>query len=121
MDEKQDITFIIHSDWLVSLRRLPVEQQDKVLAEWVRYGSEEKLEYADDFLIATIVEQRMGAIDASKERYQEKVAQGKTGGSRKKYNDEKIAALKKQGIYTNQQIADMMGCSKSKVDHTQVD
>ena len=32
-----DITFVVHSEWLESIKGLPLEQQDKIIAEIDRY------------------------------------------------------------------------------------
>ena len=33
-----DKTFIIHSDWLQNIAQMPLEQQDKIIAEMARDG-----------------------------------------------------------------------------------
>ena len=38
-------TFIVHKEWLDSIMALPIEQQDKIIAEVVRYGTRRELQY----------------------------------------------------------------------------
>ena len=75
-----DITFVVHSEWLESIKGLPLEQQDKIIAEIVRYGANCKLEYEDDAGIASVVNLLKGRIDFSKNKYAQKIEAGKVGG-----------------------------------------
>ena len=40
-----NVTFVVHKDWLDSIKDLPIEQQDKIIAEFVRYGPEMELQH----------------------------------------------------------------------------
>ena len=51
----QDITFIVHREWLDSIKNLPIEQQDKIIAEFVRYGTDLGLKHPDDALTQSFV------------------------------------------------------------------
>ena len=117
MNENKNVNFIFYSDWLDSISALDVDMQNKIIGEWARYACERPLLYKDDPIIFTMANQRFGAIDASKASYQNRVAQGKTGGKKAKIDREKAIELKQSGMYTNQEIADMLGCSKSTIDH----
>ena len=113
-----DVTFVVHSEWLESIKGLPLEQQDKIIAEIVRYGANCKLEYEDDAGIASVVNLLKGRIDFSKNKYAQKIEAGKVGGRKKKVDDDEILRLAREGN-TSAQIAEILGISKSAVDHSE--
>jgi hypothetical protein len=113
-----DITFIVHSDWLENIKSLPLEQQDKIIAEIIRYGTEQPLQYENDVLISSFVNFTKGSIDFSKKNYQSKVEAGKTKGRRRIVDDKEIWKLARTGI-TAQQVAEQLGITKSSVDHSE--
>ena len=113
-----DITFVVHSEWLESIKGLPLEQQDKIIAEIVRYGANCKLEYESDAGIASVVNLLKGRIDFSKNKYAQKIEAGKVGGRKKKVDDDEILRLAREGN-TSAQIAEILGISKSAVDHSE--
>lgn len=115
MDER--VTFVFYSDWLDSIKRLPPDTQDKIIGEWARHGCKRPPQHEDDEFVSVLAEQRYGAIDASREKYEQKVAQGKKGGRKVSYDREKAFEMKKSGRYTNQELADMFGVAKSTIDH----
>lgn len=114
----EDITFVVHREWLENIAGLPVEQQDKVIAELVRYGTEIEMEYEDNVYIQAVVNMLKNRIDYSKDKYEEKIERGKNGGRKKKLDDEKIYQLAIEGK-TAKEIAEIMGCSKSAIDHNE--
>lgn len=60
-------------------------------------------------------EQTITSIDKAKDRYNKAVENGKKGGRPKKYDDQLILELKKQGL-SNSQIAVRLGCSTRTVE-----
>ena len=112
-----NVTFVVHQDWLDSIRELPIEQQDKIIAEFVRYGTEMELQHLDDPIVQAFVNMLKGRIDASKEAYKQKVEMSKVGGRKKKTNDTEIYKLAREG-YSSAEIAKTLGISKSAVDHS---
>lgn len=114
----EDITFIVHKEWLDSISKLPVEQQDKIIADIVRYGTESQQEYEDDPVIAAFVGILKSRIDFSKTKYMQKIEMAKSAGRKKKVDDEEILRLARKGL-SAQQIADKLGYSKSSVDHSE--
>lgn len=114
----EDVTFVMHKEWLDSIAGLPIEQQDKVIAEIVRYGTGCELAYEDDPVIMAFVNLLKSRIDFSKNKYNQKVEMSKSAGRKKKVDDEKILRLAREGK-SAQQIADMLGCSKSSIDHSE--
>lgn len=60
------------------------------------------------------LEMIFGAIDRAKERYQNRVGVGKTGGRPKEHSDEEIKQLKEQGL-SQKAIAERLNCSTSTV------
>ena len=50
-------------------------------------------------------------------KYEEKVAMSKGAGRKKKLDDEQILKLAKEG-YSSKEIAEILDCSKSAVDHS---
>lgn len=111
-------TFIVHKEWLENIAGLPVEQQDKVISEFVRYGVGLDSAHSDDVVVQAFVNMLKGRIDYSKDKYQQKVDMAKTAGRKKKVNDEQIFKLAKSGK-TSTEIANILEISKSTVDHSE--
>ncbi len=62
-------TFIVHKEWLDNIAGLPIEQQDKVIGEFVRYGVGLDSAHNDDAVVQAFVNMLKGRIDYSKEKY----------------------------------------------------
>ncbi len=112
-----DTTFIVHSDWLENIKGLPQEQQDKIIAEIIRYGTEMPLCYENDIVISSFVNFVKGSIDFSKKNYQARVEAGKTKGRPKMINDKEIWKLANGGMKAAD-VAAALGITKSSVDHS---
>lgn len=113
----QDITFIVHREWLDSIKNLPIEQQDKIIAEFVRYGTDLGLKHPDDALTQSFVNILKSRIDFSKNKYEKKVQAGKSAGRKKKIDDDEILRLALGGM-KSAEIAEKLGVSKSTIDHS---
>lgn len=111
-------TFIVHKEWLDNIAGLPIEQQDKVIGEFVRYGVGLDSAHGDDAVVQAFVNMLKGRIDYSKEKYQQKVDMSKTAGRKKKINDQQIYDLAKSGK-SSTEIANILEVSKSAVDHSE--
>lgn len=111
-------TFIMHPEWLESIAELPVEQQDKILAEIVRYGTGMPLQHEGDKLTQSFVNLVKGRIDYGKNKYSQAVELGKTGGKKKEDKEAAIAELVGFGLNSTK-IAEILKCSKSSVDHSE--
>lgn len=111
-------TFIMRGEWLQNIAGMPIEMQDKVIAEIVRYGTGQELVYTNDYVISSIVNMVKGSIDFSIDNYEQKVMNGQKGGRKKKIDDDQIYELAKNGM-TAQEIADELGVSKSSVDKSE--
>ena len=111
-------TFIMRGEWLQNIAGMPIEMQDKVIAEIVRYGTGQELIYTNDYVISSIVNMVKGSIDFSIDNYEQKVMNGQKGGRKKKIDDDQIYELAKNGM-TAQEIADELGVSKSSVDKSE--
>lgn len=109
-----DITFVIHGDWLDNIKGLPVEQQDKIIADFVRYGVEKEMEHSDDAVISAFVNMVKGNIDYSKNKYEEK----KFGGRKAVLDQNQIYNMARNGKNSTE-IAAELGISKSSVDHSE--
>ena len=103
-----DITFIVHKDWLDSISGMTIEQQDKIIADIVRYGVELPAQHEDDAIIASFVNILKGRIDYSKDKYAQYVTNGTKGGRPKKARDEDIWTLARNGM-TASEIAKKLG------------
>lgn len=112
-----DITFIVHSDWLENIKGLPQDQQDKIIAEMIRYGAEMPLQYEDDSLVSSFVNFVKGSIDFSKKNYQARVEAGKSKGRPKTIDNREIWRLAHDGMKAAD-IAAALGITKSSVDHS---
>ena len=113
----QDVTFIVHREWLDSIKNLPIEQQDKIIAEFVRYGTDLGLKHPDDALTQSFVNILKSRIDFSKNKYEKKVQAGKSAGRKKKVDDDEILRLALEGM-KSAEIAEKLGVSKSTIDHS---
>lgn len=114
----QDVTFIVHREWLDSIKTLPIEQQDKIIAEFVRYGTDLGLKHPDDALTQSFVNILKSRIDFSKNKYEKKVQAGKSAGRKKKVDDDEILRLALGGM-KSAEIAEKLGVSKSTIDHSE--
>ena len=112
-----DTTFIVHSDWLDSLKELPIEEQDKIIADTIRYGLDREIIHGDDPRVQAFVKMKSKDIDDSKEKYEQKKYMAQGAGRRKVIDDKAIWELAQQGN-TSAKIAEILGVSKSSVDHS---
>ena len=112
-----DTTFIVHSDWLDSLKELPIEEQDKIIADTIRYGLDREIIHGDDPRVQAFVKMKSKDIDYSKEKYEQKKYMAQGAGRRKIIDDKAIWELAQQGN-TSAKIAEILGVSKSSVDHS---
>lgn len=109
--------FVFYGEWLDNIADLPVETQDKIIAEIVRYGSNREFAHSDDAMIAMAVNFTKGAIDNAKNEYMKKVQAGTNYGRKKTIDDKAIYDLAQQGK-RSEDIAKELGISKSSVDHS---
>ena len=89
-------TFVVHKEWLDSIAGLPCETQDRIIAEFVRYGCGLDPAHPEDAIAQSFVNILKNRIDYSKDQYAKKVAMGKTAT----------------------EIATILNISKSSVDHS---
>ena len=68
----EDVTFVIHSEWLESIKDLPLEQQDRIIAEIVRYGAGFESQHPEDVVTQAFVNMVKGRINFSKNKYEQK-------------------------------------------------
>lgn len=113
-----DTTFIVHSDWLTNIANLDIEQQDKIIAEIIRYGTGITSAHPEDAVTQAFVNMVKGSIDYSKDKYAQKVEGGNTAGRKKKVDDNVIWNLAHNENKKSEEIAQILGCSKSAVDHS---
>ena len=111
-------TFIVRGEWLKNIETLPLEMQDKVLAEIVRYGTRKPTRYDDDPIIYSIVNGYKGSIDNTINDYERKVSMSKNAGRKKKIDDVRVYELARAGR-TAQEVADELGVSKSAIDKSE--
>ena len=111
-------TFVIRGEWLENIETLPIEMQDKIIAEMVRYGTRKEMQYEDDPIVFSIVNGYKGRIDKSIVDYENKVEMSKTAGRKKKIDENKIYELAREGK-TAQEVADELGVSKSSIDKSE--
>jgi hypothetical protein len=108
-------TFIMREEWVQNISKLPLEMQDKIIAEIVRYGIRQDTVYDDDPIIFSIVNGYKGSIDRSINDYEQKIEMSKTAGRKKKVDDKVVYDLAKMGK-TAQEVADELCVSKSAID-----
>lgn len=110
-------SFIVYSDWLDSIKGLPIEQQDKIIADTIRYGLGREQIYNADPVVASFVKMKSRDISISKEKYEQKKNLAKQAGRKKQIDDEIIFDLACEGK-SSAEIATLLGISKSSVDHS---
>lgn len=108
-------TFIMRGEWVKNIATLPIEVQDKILAEIVRYGTRQPTMYDDDPIIFSIVNGYKSSIDNTINDYEQKLTMSKTAGRKKRIDDQKVYELAREGK-TAQEVADELGVSKSAID-----
>ena len=108
-------TFVFYGEWIDNIKDLPVEEQDKIIADVVRYGTRKELQHENDTYTSAIVNMLKGRIDKNIYEYEKKIEMSKTAGRKKKVNDKQIYDMAREGK-TASQIALELGCSKATVD-----
>lgn len=106
--------FVFYKDWLEHIQTLPVDTQDQIIAEIVRYGTGFEPAHADDIMVTTMVNFTRGAIDQKKDEYARKVSGGKNSGRKKQLNDEEVYKLARDGK-SAAEIANITGMSYSSI------
>lgn len=122
MENNQNInevidTFIVRGEWLDNISTLPVEYQDKIIADIIRYGVRKPTIHDDDPVIFSMVNMLKGRIDSSINDYKKKLDMSKSAGRKKTIDDKAIYEMAREGKSATQ-IAEALGCSKSAVDHS---
>lgn len=111
-----DVTFVFHGEWLEAIEMLPIDQQDKIIAEIVRHGAEKTLMHEQDGNVVSYVNLLRGRIDASKKDYAKKVENGKSNGRKKTVDSKEVWRLAQKGMNA-EGIAAELGVSKDTVYH----
>lgn len=111
-------TFIVHKEWLDNIAGLPIEQQDKIIGEVIRYGVGIESKHTDDAIVQAFVNMLKGRIDFSIQKYNEKVEMSKSAGRKKKIQDIDVYKLAREGK-TSSEIAEILNCSKTAIDHNE--
>ena len=108
-------TFVFYGEWIDNIKDLPVEEQDKIIADIVRYGTRKELQHENDTYASAIVNMLKGRIDNNIYEYEKKIEKSKTAGHKKKVNNKQIYDMAREDK-TASQIALELGCSKATVD-----
>lgn len=111
-------SFVFKKKWIDKIEALPVEQQNQILAEIVRYGTGAEMKYEEDAYISSLVKMVTDEIDFSKEKYNEKLIMSQFAGRKKKVDDSQVLRLALEGKNSTE-IAEILGVSKSSIDHSE--
>lgn len=109
--------FVFYGEWLENIKDLPLDIQDKIIAEIVRYGTNNCRQYEENMMVSMAVNFTKGAIDNAKLEYLKKVNAGKNYGRKKTVDDKAIYELAKQGMKAAD-IAEQLGISITSVNHS---
>ena len=109
--------FVFYGDWVDNIKDLPIEMQDKIIAEIVRYGINAPRQYEDDMMVSMAVNFTKGAINSAKWDYFCKIQGGKTSGRKKSVDSKKIYEMARSGKKTAEDVANELGVSKSTIEH----
>ena len=116
---REDVhTFVFHREWFEDIKELPIEQQMKIVYDMCRKGTNLEPIYEDDIMVKSFVNILSRNVNSSKDAYLAKVNMSKTAGRKKKYSDEEIYNLAREGK-TVTEIAYKLGCSTSTVSHSE--
>lgn len=108
--------FIFYGEWLDSINDLPLDIQDKIIGDIVRYGTDTERKHTDDQYVSMAVNFTKGAIDRSKDEYMKKILGGKNYGRKKTVDDKVVYEMANKGM-KSADIANTLGVSKSSIDH----
>lgn len=111
-------SFVFYKEWIDAIKDLPVEQQDAIIGDIVRYGLELELLHEDNPLTQAFLNMTKKQISFAKEKYEQKVLQSKVAGAKKKYSARQIYDLA-QKYKKAEEIAEVLGCSVSTVHHSE--
>lgn len=111
-------TFIFRKEWVDNISQLDIGTQDQILSDLARYGAGLPLEHSDNPIVATIVESQKKRIDASVAAYEDKVGMSQTAGRKISTDKNQIYELACLGMKAKE-IASMLGCSLSTVQHSE--
>lgn len=115
-DRVRDGFVFYHTAWeaVENLRNMgATDMADKLLNAIIQYGFYGEYDKTDPLLCATMPSIIFG-IEGAAQRRQEAIANGKKGGAKKKFDDNKIVELKLQGK-TNAEVAEIMCCDPRTV------
>ncbi len=90
------------------------EVASEIAKQIIYYGVTGQMTSNDPIVTSTVTGMCAALIDRSKKRYNTCVANGKQGGRPKKYSDDDIISLYRQGL-SPQEIADNLQCSVKTV------
>ena len=88
-----------------------------IITDLCRYGVGKEPLFAEDPVVVALVSALKTGIDNSKNGYLKKVNMGQKAGRKKKYSDEDIYRLSREGK-TPEEIAAELDCSVSTVRHS---
>ncbi len=108
-----DNTFVIHSDWLNAIDQLPLEDQDKIIAEFVRYGCRLEQRYSSDPRINSFTNLLKGRIDFSIKKHEGEVVRGRR---KLKADDKSVYEMAREGMSADE-IAEYFGVKKNTIQH----
>ena len=111
-------TCILRGEWIDNVSTLPVDIQDKVLADIYRFGTGRPTLHDDDPIVFSLVNGYKGSMMNTTNEYLKKLEMSKTAGRKKKLDSQKVYALAREGK-TAQEIADELGVSKSSIDKSE--
>ena len=93
----EDSTFVVHKEWLNNIKGLSIEQQDRIISDFVRYGTGLPMAHSDDEVVNSFVNMLKGRIDFSKDKYNQKIQMASVSGKKKKVDDDEILRLAREG------------------------
>ena len=110
-------TFIFRKEWIDNMGALNVEMQDKIISDLARYGAGLPLRHTDEPIVAAFVESQKKRIDGSTAAYEEKVVMSKGAGRKATVDRSQIYEMAYSGM-SAKEIAAVLGCSQSTVNHS---
>ena len=104
--------FVFYADWIDIIKAYDVTNKElagELAKQIIYYGVSGEITTEDPIISGIVSSMCAALIEKSKNRHRACLENGKKGGSPKKYSDEEIISLYKQGL-SEQDIADNLGC-----------
>lgn len=110
--------FVFYADWIDIIKaydKTNSELAGNLAKQIIYYGVTGEMTSDDPIVVGTVNSMCAALITKSKNRHKAAIANGQQGGRPKKYSKKEMQELREAG-FSNQDIADNLGCSVMTVE-----